>query len=53
MIKKIEHSSLNYGTPTCTQLDMLSQDVLCGSWNDEEEGGEDFDKEIDDSENWS
>ena len=53
MIKKIVHSSLNYGAPTCTQLDMLSQDVLCGSWNDDEGGPEDFYPEIDDSNNWS
>lgn len=42
----------SYLAPTCTSLDFLSEDVLCGSWNDDEEGPEDFYPEIDDSNNW-
>lgn len=43
---------VSYTSPYCTSLDFTSEDVLCGSWNTEEGGPEDFYPETDDSENW-
>jgi hypothetical protein len=53
LIKRYLNITPPYYSPACTCLDVRSEQVLCGSWNDEGEGGEDFGPEIDDSENWS
>ena len=53
LIKRYLNITPPYYSPACTCLDLKSEQVLCGSWNDDGEGGEDFDEEIDDSNNWS